>query len=228
VQPHLFTRETETIPPLRGYAAFLDLRTSDAHPLNVQQSIMRSPALLLRAGALAAALPLLAACDGGGGSGPDRLTASEVAGVYNLCSLKFAPTNQILPVADLLAAVVDTTPPAGRPEATVSLANGTYDMVYTRGSDAFLRQLQGTVSYGTTTVTLNVSDSSPIVQELLLPSPLTLTFVDGPTRSLAAETQFTYFVARADYARATGSSEAGLAATINGAMQASFSSAPCS
>jgi hypothetical protein len=189
---------------------------------------MRSPALLLRAGVLAAALPLLAACDGGGGSGPDRLTPADVAGVYNLCSLRFAPTNQILPVADLMAAVVDTTPPAGRPEATVSLANGTYDLVYTRMSDNFLRQLQGTVTYGTTTVTLNAPEGHAVAKELLLPRPFTLTFIEAPNRSLSAQTQFTYFVERADYARATGSSEQGLAATINGAMLATFSAAPCS
>ena len=190
---------------------------------------MRSPVLFLRAGALAAALPLLvAACDSGGGSGPDRLTPGDVAGVYNLCSLRFAPTNNILPVADLLAAVVDTTPPAGRPEATVSLANGTYDLVYTRGGDAFLRQLQGTVSYGTTTITLNASDDNPVVRELLLPTPITFSFVDGAQRGLGAQSQFSYVVARADYARATGSSETGLAATISGTLNASFSAAPCS
>jgi hypothetical protein len=189
---------------------------------------MRSPALFLRAGALAAALPLIAACDGGGGSGPDRLTPADVAGVYNLCSLKFTPTNTILPVADLTAAVIDTTPPAGRPEATISLANGTYDLVYTRGSDAFLRQLQGNVSYGTSSVTLSVPEAGAVAEELLLPRPLTLSFIDGPQRSLSAQTQFTYQVERQDYARATGSSEAGLAATINGSLTALFSSAPCS
>lgn len=186
---------------------------------------MRSPALLFRAGLVAAALPLLAACDGGG-TPPDRLRPEEVSGVYNLCVLRFTPMNSILPTADLLAAVVDTTPPAGRPEATVSLADGTFDLVYTRGGDAFLRQLQGTVSYGATTVTLNTPVESEITAELLLARPLTLTFVDDP-RGLHAQTAFTYSVDRADYARAINSSGAGLAPTISGSMAISLSAAPC-
>jgi len=188
---------------------------------------MRYPLPLLKAGVVAAAA-LLAACDDDGGSGPDRLAPDDVAGVYNLCSMRFTPTNTILPQADLLATVVDTTPPAGRPEATISLSNNVYDLVYTRQSDAFLRQMQGSVSYGTTTITLNATAENLIVRELLLPRPFTLSFMDGAERSLATQTQFTYAVDREDYARATGSSESGLAARIDGALSVTFSSAPCS
>lgn len=187
---------------------------------------MRFSALLLRAGLFAAALPL-AACDSGG-SGPDRLAPDEVAGVYNLCELRFAPTNNVLPVANLMTSVVDTTPPAGRPEATVSLANGVYDLVYTRGSDAFLRQLQGSVSYGATSITLSTPEDNAVVNELLLARPLTLTFVAGNPRILAAQTAFTYSVAREDYARAIGSTGQGLAATITGNMTIGLSTGPCS
>jgi hypothetical protein len=188
---------------------------------------MRSPALLLRAALIAAALPLAAACNDGG-SGPDRLTAEAVAGVYNLCSLKFSPANNILPVADLMTAVVDTTPPAGRPEATVSLANGVYDLVYTRTGDAFLRQLQGSVNYGSTSVTLQAPSESAIISELLLPQPLTLTFISGAQKGLAGQTQFTYSVTREAYARAINSNGQGLAPTITGSMTMSLSTAPCS
>jgi hypothetical protein len=187
---------------------------------------MRSPSPVTRTALLAAALPLFAACDGGG-SGPDRLDPSEVAGVYNLCSVRFTPSNSILPVADLMQTVVDTTPPAGRPEATVSVATGVFDLVYTHQGDAFLRQLQGSVSYGSTAITLNLPDQHVVTQELLLPTPLTLTFVGGASPSLAAQTSFSYSVARADYARATGSSESGLAATIAGALSITLSAAPC-
>jgi hypothetical protein len=186
---------------------------------------MRSPAKLLRAALIAAALPLAACNDGG--SGPDRLTAEEVSGVYNLCTLRFAPANNILPVADLMTAVVDTTPPAGRPEATVSLANGVYDLVYTRTGDAFLRQLQGSVSYGSTSVTLQTPSESGIIAELLLPQPLTLTFLPGTQRGLAGQTQFTYAVSREDYARAINSNGQGLAQTIAGSMTIGLSTAPC-
>lgn len=186
---------------------------------------MRLSALLLRAGLFAAALPL-AACDDGG-SGPDRLAPGDVAGVYNLCELRFAPTNNVLPVANLMTSVVDTTPPAGRPEATVSIANGAYDLVYTRSSDAFLRQLQGSVNYGTTSVTLGTPEGNAVVNELLLARPLTLTFASGPPRILAAQTAFTYSVDREDYARAIGSTGQGLAATITGSMVIGMSTGPC-
>lgn len=187
---------------------------------------MRLSALLLRAGLFVAALPL-AACDGGSGSGPDRLSPDEVAGVYNLCELRFAPANNVLPVANLMTSVVDTTPPAGRPEATVSIANGVYDLVYTRGSDAFLRQLQGSVSYGATSVTLSTPEENVVVKELLLARPLTLTFAGGNPRILAAQTAFTYSVDREDYARAIGSSGQGLASTISGSMVIGMSTGPC-
>ncbi|HYW14270.1 MAG TPA: hypothetical protein VE871_20050 [Longimicrobium sp.] len=186
---------------------------------------MRLSALLLRAGLFAAVLPL-AAC-GGDGSGPDRLSPDEVAGVYNLCELRFAPTNNVLPVANLLTAVVDTTPPAGRPEATISIANGVYDLVYTAGGNAFLRQLQGSVDYGATSVTLSTPEENVVVKELLLPTPLTLTFAAGTPRILATQTSFTYAVDREDYARAIGSSGQGLAATITGNAVIGMSTGPC-
>lgn len=188
---------------------------------------MRSP-LPLRAALLAAALPLLAACGDGGGSGPDRLDPAAVAGVYNVCEMRFTPSNSLLRAADLMATVIDTTPPAGRPEATASLApSGIYDLVYTRQSDAFLRQLQGSVEYGTTTLTLNTPAESAIAQELLLPRPLTLTFAETPNRALTGQTASSYAVDRAAYARAANASEEGLAATIPGTMSIVLSAAAC-
>lgn len=190
---------------------------------------MRSLALPLRAAAAAAALPLLAAACDDGGSGPDRLNPGDVAGVYNLCELRFTPSNTILPTADLLETVVDTTPPALRPEATVAVAaNGVYDFVYTRQSDAFLRQMQGSVDYGTTTVTFNIPGTSTVAEELLLPRPLTFTLVEGPDRQLVGQTQFTYGVTREDYARARNASPSGLAPTIDGHASIVLSAAPCS
>jgi len=184
---------------------------------------MRYPALTATA-----ALVLLAACDGGGGTGSDNLQPGEVAGVYNLCSLRFDPANGALPEADLLQSVVDTTPPAGRPEATVSLSsNGTYDLVYTRQSDAFLQQLRGTINYGRTTVSLSVPQGNTIAAELLLPRPMTLTYTDGTTPQLTGQTAFPYSVARADYARAAGVSETDLSNSISGSQVMTLSAGPC-
>ena len=184
---------------------------------------MRYPAL-----PALAALALLAACDGDGGTGSDNLQPGDVAGVYNLCSLRFNPANTALPPADLLQTVVDTTPPAGRPEATVSLSsNATYDLVYTRQSDAFLQQLRGSISYGRTTVSLSVPSGNAIGAELLLPRPIPLAFSDGPTRQLTGQTPYAYAVAREDYARAAGIPQTDLSPTITGSLAASLSSGPC-
>ena len=186
---------------------------------------MQSPTRLVRAGLVAVALPMLAAC-GGDGSGPDRLSPGAVAGVYNVCALRFTPTNNILPVADLLTAVVDTTPPPSRPEATISFANGQYDLVYTRLNDAFLQQVRGSVAYGTNTVTVSLP-TNEATTELLLPRPLTLGFTDGANRVLSIQTPFAHSVARADYARAIGSNGQGLAETIQGTTTVTLSTAPC-
>lgn len=190
---------------------------------------MRSLSILLRPAA-AAGVVLLAACDGdGGGTTPDRLTPDEVAGVYEVCELKFAPANSILPTADLLVSVVDTTPPAGRPQATLALsANRQADLVYTRASDAFLQQFRGTAQYGQQHVTLQVG-SSPVGLELLLPRPLNLRYSDANGQRLTAGTadNLQYAVARADYARAARVSEEGLQATINGRLAATLAAGGC-
>ena len=186
------------------------------------------PALFARAGTLAAALALLAACDGGGGTGDDRLTAADVAGVYNLCALRFAPANSALPVANLLQTVVDTTPPAGRPEATVSLAtNGAYDLVYTRQGDAFLQQLRGSLSFGRSAVNLSLPEGNAIAAELLLPRPLSLNFQDGPTRRLSTQTAYTYPVSRESYAKAAGISGTDLQPTVTGALTIELTTGAC-
>lgn len=188
---------------------------------------MMKHAFLLGPAVLSAAL--LAACDGGGGTGGSRLNPADVAGVYQVCDLAFTPSNAILPAAELLRAVVDTTPPAGRPEPTLALASsGAYDLVYTRQSDNFLQQLRGTVSYGQETIALELS-SGTIPAELLLPRVLTLRFngTGGQRLTAGAGDNFAYAVSRADYARAAGVSEEGLQNTINGSLRASLSTGGC-
>lgn len=165
----------------------------------------------------------LAACNGDGGTSVERLTAAEVAGVYHVCTLRFAPSNAALPPADLLTSVVDTTPPAGRPAFTIALTPaGIYDVLYTR-NDAVGQQLRGSLSFGQTTVTLNfASQDSEVTQELLLPRPLTLQFTAagaGAAR-LQAGGGIPYPVARANYASAAGISQEGLQPTINGSLTA--------
>lgn len=172
---------------------------------------------------------LLSACGGDGGTGGSRLNPADVAGVYQVCDLAFTPANAILPAAELLRAVVDTTPPAGRPEPTLAVAlNGTYDLVYTRQSDNFLQQLRGGVTYGQDAVVLDLPGGA-IAAELLLPRTLSLRFngTGGQRLTAAAGDNFAYAVARADYARAAGVSQEGLQNTINGSLRVSLSTGAC-
>jgi hypothetical protein len=166
--------------------------------------------------ALLPALTLLAACNGGGGTGSDRLDPAEVAGVYNVCTLRFQPGNPAFPVADLLTTVVDTTPPAGRPEATIALAaNGSYDLAYTAMETAFIEQVRGSIAYHESAIALSVPAEQQ-ASALLLPRPIILTFNQSAGRLSGDASESPHPVARADYARAAGISEEGLQSTING------------
>ncbi|HEU0302012.1 MAG TPA: hypothetical protein VFR37_21330 [Longimicrobium sp.] len=182
-----------------------------------------------RAPVLLPALALLAACDGDGGSGSDRLTPEEVAGVYNLCTLSFHPSNAALPRADLLTSVVDTTPPAGRPEATVALAaNGTYDLVYTAQATAFLEQVRGSIDYREDEIVLNIPSSDDNAAALLLPGRTLLLAWDAGAHRLTGDAAgFPFAVERGYYAAAAGISEDGLQSTINGQLAISLAQGGC-
>jgi hypothetical protein len=177
--------------------------------------------------ALLPALTLLAACDGGGGSDSDRLTPQEVAGVYNLCTVRFQPANPVLPIADLMETVIDTTPPAGRPEATIALtANGTYELAYTSAETSFIELVRGSINYHQTAIALGVpTDQEATV--LLLPRPLILTFNSTTGRLTGDASETPHPVARYDYARAAGVSEEGLQSTINGVTKVVFAQGAC-
>jgi hypothetical protein len=175
------------------------------------------------------AFALLAACNGGGGgTGSDPLTPQEVAGVYEMCSLRFQPSNGALPAANLFASVIDTTPPAGRPEPTVALAaNGTYDLAYTDQSTQFLEQVRGSIGYREDQITLSFPSSDPNAAALLMPHTLLLTY-DATAHTFSGDAAgFPYPVTRVDYAAAAGISQEGLQSTINGTLQVSFALGGC-
>jgi hypothetical protein len=175
------------------------------------------------------ALAPLPACDGDG-TGSARLTPSQVQGVYSVCSLRFTPTQTAFPVADVLATVVNTTPPAPKqpPSLTLSGQAYAYQLIYTRRSDNFLQQLNDGVSLGQSNVEVDFpdEDESEIVRELLLPSSLSFTFTDSPRR-LTSVGGITYSVRRSDYARAAGISETGLQDRISGELTATFAVGSC-
>ncbi|HEX8906830.1 MAG TPA: hypothetical protein VF771_18410 [Longimicrobiaceae bacterium] len=189
---------------------------------------MRPQSVLARALPLCAAA-LLAAC-GDGGTNASRLSPQQVQGVYNVCTLRFQPTQSALPAANLLATIVNTTPPAPKqpPSLTLSGDAAQYQLLYTRKSDNFLQELRGSVSFGSTNVFANVPDESDseVRRELLLPGQLILNFTDQPRR-LAATGDIPYSVRRSDYARAAGISEEGLQERINGSLSGTFSVGAC-
>lgn len=172
-----------------------------------------------------------AAC-GDGGTGSTRLTTQDVAAVYRLCTLRFVPQNTAFPAANLLERVVDTTPPAGKLEPTLTLFadRPEYQLAYTR-SDAASQDLRSTVSFtGGDEVLLRFytdeDNRGQVPSELLLPADARLRFQTGPRRLSTAGVR-TYSVSRRDYARAAGVDESGFAATIPGTLDISLREGSC-
>jgi hypothetical protein len=189
---------------------------------------MRSTAVRLLA---LSALFGAAACDGDG-AGSSRLTTQEVAGVYRVCTLRFVPQNTAFPGANLLERVIDTTPPPGKLEPTVTLFadRPEYQFAYTR-SDAASQDFRSGLSFtGGDQVLLRFytdqDNRGQVPAELLLPSDVRLDFQDNPRR-LSTSASRTYSVARRDYARAAGVDESGFAATIPGSLDISLRVGSC-
>lgn len=182
---------------------------------------MRSPFVIVPA------LVLLAACGGDGGTRSDPLTPQEVQGVYEMCTLRFQPSNTALPAANLLASVIDTTPPANRPMPSIALAtNGTYDLAYTDQQTQFLEQVRGSISYREDQISLSLP-STANAAALLFPRTLLLNYDAAGKRLTGDAAGFAYPVARADYAAAAGISQEGLQSSINGTLQVTFDMDGC-
>jgi hypothetical protein len=176
-----------------------------------------------------AALLATAACDGDG-SGSSRLSPDEVAAVYRVCSLRFVPEQSVFPAADLLQRVIDTTPPAGKLEPTVTLSsNGRYQLSYTEEGTSFSRDLQGEVGYRSQSVRLSFysGDRNAVAAALLLPERVDLNFQGSPRRLTTSSSNQLYAVARREYAQAAGISESGLATQIFGTLEGSFREGSC-
>lgn len=189
---------------------------------------MRTTAVRLLA---AATLFATAACDGDG-SGSNRLAPGDVNGVYAICKLRFVPSQTVLPAADLLRTVMDTTPPSIRPRPSIAFNPQTaaYDLIYTRRETGVLRQLGGSTELRSGAVAprfYNGDTPADIPSELLLPQQLVLQFQSGPRR-MTVSSSLAYTVRRSDYARAAGISENSLQDRITGTMEASFQENSCS
>ncbi len=182
--------------------------------------------------ALAVSVAALAACDSYDIPHEDRLTPAEVAGVYNLCTLRFRPTQSALPAADVLQRVIDPAPPSGKlpPTLTLSPTAARFELAYTRRSDAFTQIVRGDVEFGESSVFLYLNSDAPVEaqQEALLPTGhFDLVFAPEPRRLTAGDEVSAYWVRRSDYTRAAGISEEGLQDRIWGHVSATFSAGAC-
>lgn len=190
---------------------------------------MRTTLVRLLAGS---ALLATAACDGNS-SGSNRLSPGDVRGVYAICTLRFVPSQSVLPAADLLKTVMDTTPPSIRPKPSIAFDPSTaaFDLIYTRRESGVLRQLGGPSELRTSTVGPRFYSGdapSEIPSELLLPQQLILNFQSGGRKRLTGSSELVYNVRLADYARAAGISESSLQERITGSMEATFQENSCS
>jgi hypothetical protein len=171
--------------------------------------------------ALGAAALLATGCDES--TGP-QLSVDKVAGVYQLCSLTFTPTNTALPSVDVRAAAIESDPTDGLPRPNLKLdTDRSFEFEYVAKGRVRPSRPSGTYSLRADGVTVNFGGSSAEVSSvLLLPSRLSLELVESPKALVASGTGATYSVARGDYARLAGVQEAGLAGQIPGSASARF------
>lgn len=177
---------------------------------------------------LLAVAPLfaLAACGNDGGTGPERLTPEEVGGVYQICSLTFAPEGGSPPVLDVRAATMEMGAGAVR-ELTVGQTVREFSLEYTRRGDVLKRRFEGSYSTGSDRITLDFAGPVPVADALLLPQRLELEFRDSPRRLEISGSHARHSVRRADFERLSGQSYPNARDQIVGTLSGRFSTAGC-
>ena len=191
---------------------------------------MRPGLLSIRILGAAALAPALA-CYDAGFPAPDPLTPAEVGGVYQVCELRFTPSQGGLPTADVLAAVIDAAPAAGPPPSlTLSGTAPEFELVYVRRRDGAVQRLGGEMEYGEGSVFLYARSQLPSAvpfEALLPPAHLDLVFHAATGRLTAGAEVSAYTVRRADYAAAAGIGPEGLPDRIWGHVTAAFAQGSC-
>ena len=171
---------------------------------------------------------LAAACGDDDGTGPS-LTPERVGGTYNVCSLAFNPTNDLLPDVDVLASAVNLEP-GSQPQLRLSTQTSDFVFEFIEEGDVIREQLRGTYSGSGNRVTLDFRGGSVSPSSLLLNQRLGLDFQAEPKALLspAADAQTLYTVSRSRYAELADVSEEGLANPIPGTLSARFTAGACS
>jgi hypothetical protein len=184
---------------------------------------MHARSLLSRTLALAA-LPVLAACGGNGGTGSSVLTPGQVGAEYRLCSLTFTPDGGSPPALDIRGEVMDTSA-ANAPVLRVGKTVASFELEYLKRNDVLRPRFEGSYSTRSDAVSLSFSGSD-VTQTLLLPQKLTLAFRTGPRRLDITGYAF-YGVSRADYERVSGKSFPNARDQISGTLAGTFSEGAC-
>lgn len=173
----------------------------------------------MRRFALSVLLPLLAAC--GDSTGP--VTTAEVGGVYQVCSLVFTPAGNTLQPVDIRVAATDTSPGITNPSRlTLSTQVREFELQYTPKNDVLPQRPRGTYETRANTVGLVFAEPARVASALLLPARLGLDFQASPKALVVAQTQGSYRVPRADYARLAGVSQTNLPTEIEGSLAGRF------
>ena len=182
-----------------------------------------------RARLLALALPLLAlaACDGDGGSGFDRLSPQEVGAVYQICSLVFTPEGGSPPPLDIRAAAMELQAGGAVRELTLGRTVSDFSLEYTRRNDVLKRRFDGRYDTGRSSVTLDFTGEAAIADALLLPGRLELAFQASPQSLEVSSVHTFHTVRRADYERLAGQSYPNARDQIVGSLTGRFSAGSC-
>lgn len=174
------------------------------------------------------AVPLmlvLSACDDG--TGPDRLTPEDVAGIYAVCTLSFVPENTALPTVDVRTAAFELS--QDRPQPFLALDPNTartFELQYVPRGQFSDREVRGSYELRREQVNLRFNTSGVNPAELLLPELVVLDFEPSPLRLSVGESPL-HSVPRSSYARLAGIGESGLAEQIRGRLAARFQAPRC-
>ena len=165
-------------------------------------------------------LAAMATAGCGDSSGPSRLTATDVGGTYQICSLVFTPEGGTPPAVDILAAA---TQPGGVRELRVGQTGSQFQLEYTRKGDVIRPRIEGT--YSTSTRGITLIPSSGEFAALLLPSRIEADF-QASTRSLVISSP-SYQVTRTNYEALSGQRFPTVRDQFNGTLAGRFSQSGC-
>lgn len=174
-------------------------------------------------------IPLLAlataAC--GDSTGP-RLTAEEVAGAYNVCSLVFTPEGGTLPAVNIRETAFELTNASVTPPRLALNPDRSFTLEYTDRGQFSTRIREGSWAPSRQSIQASFANPQTVLAAVLLPARLDLNYTSSPRAFEVAPGQTTYSVARADYARLRGVDQTNLPVTISGNLSGRFVMGGCS